>query len=218
LPESIQGAEAFGAAFGVSRETLDRLRLYEALLQKWQRAINLVAPSTLGETWQRHFADSAQMLALAPAKRPLRWLDLGSGAGFPGLVIAMLLAEGTGSSVTLVESDERKAAFLATVVRESGVGGAVTVDIVIDRIERLTNQASVAGVDVVSARALAPLPKLIGLAAPFFGRETVGLFAKGREAQAELEAAMAAHPLVAELVPSRTDAAARIVVVRRIGQ
>jgi 16S rRNA (guanine527-N7)-methyltransferase len=215
ISESIQGPAAFAAAFGVSRETIERLSVYAALLAKWQPAINLVAPSTLPHVWQRHFADSAQLLGFAPARRPLHWLDLGPGAGFPGLVIAILLAERVGHRVTLIESDARKAAFLGAVVRETGLGAAVAVDIVVDRIESPANQTRVGPVDVVSARALAPLSKLLPMAAPFFGPETVGLFAKGRAAAAELTAAELAPGFVCTLVPSRTERAAKLVIVRR---
>ena len=184
-----------------------------------------MAPSTLDEIWHRHFADSAQLLSLAPAART--WVDLGSGAGFPGLVIAILLAgssplpvlpsaRGRGNTprVTLIESNARKCAFLREVVRQTGIGARVSVDILSTRIETAATQASLPGPDVVSARALAPLDKLLGLAAPLFTPVTVGLFLKGRDAAAELEAAKKAWNFNAELVPSRTDRDGRIVVVR----
>ena len=102
----IEGPEDFQAAFGVSRETLARLKTYAELLETWQKTINLVAPSTLGDVWHRHMADSAQLLVLAPAGAT-KWVDLGSGAGFPGLVLALMLADRLGSRVALVESDVR---------------------------------------------------------------------------------------------------------------
>ena len=214
--ESIQGPGDFQKAFAVSRETLDRLELYEVLLRKWQPAINLVAPSTLVQIWQRHFADSAQILEHAPILRPLRWLDLGSGAGFPGLVVAIMLAERAGSHVTLVESDSRKAAFLREVIREAQFSGSVMVDIAVSRIESIANQARVGHVDVVSARALAPLPKLLGLAGPFFRAGTVGLFLKGRDVEAEMAVAKQKFAFDEELEPSITDPEAKIVVVRHL--
>jgi 16S rRNA (guanine527-N7)-methyltransferase len=177
--------------------------------------VNLVAPATLSEVWHRHFADSAQLLALAPADAR-RWLDLGSGAGFPGLVLAILLAGRGGTArVTLVESDTRKAAFLREVARQTGA----PVDILSIRIEALPTQASLQAVDVVTARALAPLPRLLELAVPVFGANTVGLFLKGREAAAEVAQAQAAGltEYAIALAPSVTDREGRIAVVRRVG-
>jgi 16S rRNA (guanine527-N7)-methyltransferase len=210
----IDGPAAFAAAFNVSRETIERLAAYERLLRQWQKAVNLVAPGTLDDIWHRHFADSAQLLPLAPPART--WVDLGSGAGFPGLVIAILLAgRGEGKArVTLIESNARKCAFLREIVRETGIGACVFVDILSIRIETAATQASLRGPDVVSARALAPLGKLIGLAAPLFASSTVGLFLKGRDAAAELEAAEKAWKFKVELVRSRTERDGRIVVVR----
>lgn len=215
----IRSREDFGAAFPVSRETLDRLETYESLLRTWQRTINLVAPSTLDETWGRHFADSAQLLALAPPDAT-RWLDLGSGAGFPGLVLAVLLAERDGAKVTLIESDSRKAAFLREVARKTGVA----VDILCERIEKLPTQAKVvsretaeSGMwDVITARALAPLPRLLDLAAPYFSQDTVGLFLKGREAEAEVAAAQSGWSFSFELHRSLTDKDGQVILVRAL--
>jgi 16S rRNA (guanine527-N7)-methyltransferase len=215
---------------------MDRLATYASLLRQWQKAMNLVAPSTLDAIWHRHFADSAQLLCLAPAARI--WVDLGSGAGFPGLVVAILLAgesspsprassargEGTrdappgrgGTRVTLIESNARKCAFLREVIRQTGIAGSVSVDILSTRIETAATQASLQAPDVVSARALAPLDKLQGLAAPLFTPSTVGLFLKGRGAVAELEAAKKKWNFNAELVPSRTERDGRIIVVRNL--
>jgi 16S rRNA (guanine527-N7)-methyltransferase len=207
-PAAVRGPEDFAARFGVSRETIAKLLAYEALLRQWQKTINLVASSTLKEVWSRHFADSAQLLPLAP-KGAARWLDLGSGAGFPGLVLALLLAERSGASMTLLESDTRKAAFLREVARQMGV----PVDILCERIEKGATQAKV---DVITARALAPLPRLLDLAAPYFSDGTVGLFLKGREAQAEVDAARARWEFAVALHPSETDREGRIVEVRAL--
>jgi 16S rRNA (guanine527-N7)-methyltransferase len=220
---SIGGAADFAATFDVAPETVARLETYAALLRHWQKAVNLVAMSTLDAVWQRHFADSAQLLPLAPEAR--RWVDLGSGAGFPGLVIAILLAEGAPAKpaetppeapaagaaprVTLVESDGRKGAFLRAVAREVGVA----VDILSTRIESVATQSRVAAPDVVTARALAPLDKLLSLAAPLWSPRTVGLFLKGREPAAEVEAALKAWTFQCELIPSSTEAGAHIVRV-----
>jgi 16S rRNA (guanine527-N7)-methyltransferase len=225
------GSADFGAAFPVSRETLARLATYEDLLRRWQRAINLVAPSTLDAIWHRHFADSAQLAPLAPTART--WVDLGSGAGFPGLVVAILLAgepslraAGRPSApptkevglarITLIESNARKCAFLREVVRATHLAGSVSVDILSTRIETATTQASLQPPDVVSARAVAPLDKLFALAAPLFASSTIGLFLKGRDVAAELQAAEKLWNFQSELVPSRTARDARIVVVRKL--
>jgi 16S rRNA (guanine527-N7)-methyltransferase len=208
---AIATPEDFARAFGVSRETVERLKAYEALLKQWQKTINLVAPSTLPDIWHRHFADSAQLLALAPPGAE-RWLDLGSGAGFPGLVIAILLAERGSGRMTLIESDTRKAAFLAEVARRVGV----PVDIRGTRIEKTATQAKLGPVDVVTARALAPLPRLLDLSAPFFSGPTMGLFLKGREAEAEVEAARKLWDFEPELHQSLTDASGRIIVIRAL--
>ena len=230
----VDGAD-FAAAFPVSRETLARLAIYEGLLRRWQSAVNLVAPSTLDAVWQRHFADSAQLVALAPSA--CTWVDLGSGAGFPGLVVAILLAgerrrhrdpipceprpgaqrnAATSPRVTLIESNARKCAFLREVVRTTQIAASLSVDILSTRIETATTQASLQPPDVVSARAVAPLDKLFGLAAPLFASSTVGLFLKGRDAAAELQAAEKLWDFQSELVPSRTERDARIVVVRKL--
>jgi len=209
---AIAGPEDFERYFSVSRETVEHLRTYASLLSKWQKTINLVAPSTLGDVWSRHFADSAQLLPLAPTGAT-RWLDLGSGAGFPGMVLAMLLSDHEGARVALVESDSRKAAFLREVARATGA----PVDILCERIEKPATQAKVGeSINVVTARALAPLPKLLDLSAPYFSKDTVGLFLKGREAQAEVEAAHQIWDFEAALKPSVTDSSGRIVIVRAL--
>jgi len=226
----ILGPTEFAAAFHVSRETLADLATYEGLLRQWQSAVNLVAASTLDAIWHRHFADSAQLLALAPGARA--WVDLGSGAGFPGLVIALLLAGDPGPAVgalparpgpqaklprmTLIESNARKCAFLREVVRATRIARSLSVDILSTRIETATTQVSLQAPDVVSARAVAPLDKLFALAAPLFASSTVGLFLKGRDAVAELQTAEKLWNFQAELVPSRTERDARIVVVRML--
>jgi 16S rRNA (guanine527-N7)-methyltransferase len=210
LPSTL-GPNEFREAFGVSRETTDRLELYARLLEQWQKTINLVAPSTLAHIWHRHFADSAQLVRLAPPDART-WIDLGSGAGFPGLVVAMLLAETNHCEVTLVESDTRKCAFLREVARQTGIA----VDISNARIETLSTQARIAAVDVISARALAPLDRLFELCESMFARCTQALFLKGREVDAELEAARRRWAFESCCVPSLTDTAGRIVRVRAL--
>jgi 16S rRNA (guanine527-N7)-methyltransferase len=207
LLPNINGPEAFAKAFAVSRETIDRLTLYEKLLMRWQKAVNLVAPATLQQVWHRHFADSAQLMALAPEARI--WLDLGTGAGFPGMVVAILLANRRNVSVHLVESNARKCAFLREVARQTGT----SVEIHQTRIESLAGADRVIRPDVIVARALSPLPKLLGQALPFFGPGTRALFLKGRTADEELEAAQERYAFDVALHPSRTDANGRIVEV-----
>ena len=201
----ISGPEDFQEAFAVSRETVERLETYATLLKRWQKTINLVAPGTLNDIWQRHFADSAQIVEHAP-ESAAHWLDVGSGAGFPGLVVAILLAGASGTRHTLIESDTRKAAFLREVARETGVA----VEILAGRIEVPRTAASVGEVNCVTARALAPLPRLLPLVAPYFGVTTVGLFLKGRDFAAELEEAGRSWDYRSEEIPSVTDRDARI--------
>ncbi|MBA4791317.1 MAG: 16S rRNA (guanine(527)-N(7))-methyltransferase RsmG [Rhizobiales bacterium] len=193
----------------VSRETMARLDTIADLLTHWQKTINLVAPATLPHLWTRHIDDSLQLLELVP-QTSLHWVDLGSGGGFPGLVVAAALVEREGSQVHLVESDTRKAAFLREAARKAGL----PVRVHPQRIEQAA-PALAAGTQVVSARALAPLPKLLDLAAPFLAEGALGIFPKGKDAESELTAARKGWTLDAELRPSRSDPDARILLVRR---
>jgi 16S rRNA (guanine527-N7)-methyltransferase len=200
-------AESFSAVLHVSRETMDRLSLYESLLRKWQKRINLVSKSTLEELWRRHMLDSAQLAGLVP-EGALRWADLGSGGGFPGLVIAILLRDRPGFGMHLVESDQRKCIFMREVIRETGAPATVY-------NERIEAFASGAGVfDVVSARALAPLPRLLDWAAPLFGPETLGLFLKGQGLQDELTQARKHWIFEADYSPSQSDPSGAVLSVR----
>ena len=203
----VRGPEDFAEAFKVPRETIHRLERYAELLAHWQKSTNLVAASSLPSLWSRHFADSAQIRALAPEAR--LWLDLGSGAGFPGLVVAILQTGRPDFRMHLVESNHKKCAFLAEVARAT----AAPVDIHATRIEQLGESAHGLRPDVVSARALAPLPRLFELAGPFFGPHTRGLFLKGRETEAEIEAAQPYWEFDARLHPSLTAAGSHIVEV-----
>jgi 16S rRNA (guanine527-N7)-methyltransferase len=211
----IAGVADFERAFGVSRETLERLEVYAGLLRQWQPTINLVAPSTVDDVWHRHFADSAQLVTLAPAG-PLRWLDLGSGGGFPGLVVGLLLAERGSCRLTLVESDSRKCAFLREVVRQTGLARLLAVDILPERIETAANISKVGTVDVISARALAPLERLLGWCQPYFGPKTVALLPKGRDFEVEIVAARQSWAFDTDLVASRVLAEGRILVVQAL--
>jgi 16S rRNA (guanine527-N7)-methyltransferase len=173
---------AFDGIVSVSRETSGRLEAFVALLRKWQPAENLISAKTLLELWRRHLADSAQLVRLFPGTR--RWLDMGTGAGFPGLVVAILTAENTGSHVTLVESNGRKCAFLRQALRATGAPATV----VEGRVEDVLRDYK-EPVDRVIARAVAPLAELLRLAEPLMGQGVPAAFHKGRDFQAEIDAA-----------------------------
>lgn len=145
----------------VSRETWERLARYEDLVRKWQRSINLISPSTVDSIRERHVLDSLQLYVLQPA--PLVWADLGSGAGFPGVVMAICLAERRDGWVHLIESNNKKAAFLRSAIAETGARASV-------HAARIEDAASLlSDVQAISARALAPLDDLLGFAARFAG-------------------------------------------------
>jgi 16S rRNA G527 N7-methylase RsmG len=289
--ERIRGPDDFAASFDVSRETLARLETYQGLLRQWQKAVNLVAPTTLDEVWHRHFADSAQLLALAPHGAH-HWIDLGSGGGFPGLVIAILMgdvrvggregarnrvqSEGAGSAsspsprhrqpfhprtrrgegrgegqqhpptpeqasaphpsplpargergqgvqpapatprVTLIESDARKAAFLREAARQTAIPAGVSVDILSTRAESARIKVNGSLPRVICARALAPLDRLLELAAPLSPPGTTGLYLKGKTVAQELRAAEKMWNFNVELIPSVTDRDGRIAVITRL--
>lgn len=210
---SIRTAFDFAATFSVSRETLARLELYVDLLRRWQKAVNLVAPGTLDDVWQRHIADSAQVAALLPAAAT-RHLDLGSGGGFPGLVIAIMAAGRSGWRTTLLESDQRKSAFLREVARQAGIA----VEIITKRIENPETHAIVGTVDVVTARALASLDRLFELSAPFCAASSVGLFLKGRGVEQELVDARRHWRFESWSHPSLTQSGASVVEVRHLSR
>jgi 16S rRNA (guanine527-N7)-methyltransferase len=190
----------------VSRETLQRLDAYVALLLQWQQTTNLIAPATIPVLWTRHVVDSLQLLDVRPEAR--HWIDLGSGGGFPGLVLACALAERPGASVHLVESNGKKAAFLRETARALKLPARVHAA----RIEEFV--ASYDGpADVVTARALAPLVQLLGYAFPLLKRGACGLFPKGQDVEIELTDAAKCWTIQTKLLPSRTDPRARLVLV-----
>ncbi|MGB3537121.1 MAG: 16S rRNA (guanine(527)-N(7))-methyltransferase RsmG [Mesorhizobium sp.] len=174
----------------VSRETFGRLEEFEALFQKWNARINLVAPSTLGDTWGRHILDSAQLFQLAPSA--LKWVDLGSGGGFPGLVLAFLLRERQGSIIHLIESNRKKASFLQSVTGQFDLPAHVVAKRVEDCYPLVIQP------EIVTARALAPLPLLFDMAAPWLTAGTTALFHKGRDYRSEV--AESAHRWSFDLV------------------
>ena len=185
-------AEEFARSADVPRETLDRLKTYLAFLEKWQGRINLVGASTLRDPWRRHFLDSAQLVPLIPRPGAVI-VDLGSGAGFPGMVLAIMGA----GAVHLIESDQRKATFLREVARQTRT------DVVVHprRIEAVTPFAA----DIVTARALAPLDRLIRLAQRFDGGNTLCLFLKGQDVAKELTEATKRRIVSADRIASMTD-------------
>jgi 16S rRNA (guanine527-N7)-methyltransferase len=196
----------------VSRETEARLDRFVVLLRQWQQRINLIAASTEPTLWTRHIADSLQLLTLRPAARQWRtWVDLGSGAGFPGLVIACALAETPGTRVYLVESNAKKAAFLREAARITGAPAVVCPERIADFIAHAPSQ-----IDVVTARALAPLPELLSCAYPLLKSGPVGLFPKGQDVEPELTEAAKCWNIQATLVQSRTDPKSKIVVLDAI--
>jgi 16S rRNA (guanine527-N7)-methyltransferase len=221
------------AMFDVSRETIARLDRFVALLLAWQSKTNLISPSTIPSLWTRHVADSLQLVDLPPSRSsltirraPLRrqrgagegrkdgvWLDLGSGAGFPGIVIACALADVPGTRVHLVESNLKRASFLREAVRETHVPAIVHPT----RIEMVAPTLG-GKVDYVTARALAPLPELFEMIAPFVKKGAKALLLKGQDLDSELTKATKSWNIEAERVPSKTSKAGRILIVHALSR
>jgi 16S rRNA (guanine527-N7)-methyltransferase len=193
----------------VSRETEARLDRYIDLLLEWQTKTNLVAPSTLPNLWTRHVSDSLQLLALAPSAK--RWVDLGSGGGFPGIVLACALADMPDTMVHLIERNAKKAAFLREALRITNSPGAVHLADIGDSVDRISGT-----IDCVTARALAPLHQLIGFAEPLVRRGAKALFLKGQDVEAELTEATKYWNIMPHLHPSRTSGHGWIVELDRI--
>jgi 16S rRNA (guanine527-N7)-methyltransferase len=181
----------------VSRETEARLDRYVDLLLEWQAKTNLVAPSTLPSLWTRHIADSLQLLTIAPSAKT--WADLGSGGGFPGVVLACALADTPGAMVHLVERNAKKAAFLREALRVTNSPGQVHLSDIGDSVDRITGP-----VDCVTARAVAPLHQLIGFAEPLVRKGAKALFLKGQDVEAELTEATKYWNIKLQLHSSRT--------------
>lgn len=201
-------ASEFAKQVNVSRETLARLETYAALLRKWNPAINLVAKSTLDDLWSRHMLDSAQILSLA-SEDTTSWVDLGSGGGFPGLVVAaMALESHPDLHITLVESDQRKSTFLRTVIRELGLNAKV----ISKRIEEVTDVQA----QVISARALASLGQLFDWSESFLLPDSICIFPKGATVEKEIQEALASWVFVAEKFTSKTDSEATILKIGEI--
>lgn len=203
MTESVFGPDDFAVNTGVSRETLDRLKLYARLLLEWQDRLNLIGPSTIPDLWRRHMWDSAQVLDHVSGRV---WLDLGSGAGFPGLVIAVMGA----GQVHLVEKSPKKCQFLRTVVRETQAPALVH--------EGRAEDLKLPAIDVVVSRACAPLPRLLAMAYPFFGQGTRALFHKGLNLDEELTQATKCWKMGHCVIPSATDPRGRLLRVESLSR
>jgi 16S rRNA (guanine527-N7)-methyltransferase len=213
------------AMFDVSRETIARLDRFVGLLLTWQRRTNLISASSMPSLWTRHVADSLQLVELVetlPPHPPLHtgegreggvWLDLGSGGGFPGIVIACALADVPGTHVHLIESNMKKASFLREAIRETKVPGTVHAG----RIETLGAALGTVA-DYVTARALAPLPELFEMIAPFLKKGAKALLLKGQDLGIELTNATKHWNIEAETVPSKTSRAGRILIVHALSK
>ncbi len=190
------------------RPFVKELELYEALLQKWQKSTNLVAAGTLPHLWSRHFADSAQVLDAFPKIET--WADLGSGAGFPGMVMAICLKSRPGAEVHLIESDQRKVAFLRAVSRETGAAAHIHLGRIEMELPRL--EGRVAG---ITARALAPLPRLVEWSREHLLKNAIAAFLKGEDWSNELTASSVADNFDVRTIESRTNPSGRIVAIAR---
>jgi len=198
------------AGMNVSRETIERLEKFAELARKWNPSINLVAKSTLPDLWDRHIVDSAQLYPLA-SKSPRHWVDIGSGGGFPGIVVAVISAEKSPETkFTLIESDQRKSTFLRTAARELGL----TVSVIASRIEEADPQNA----DIISARALSALTELFPLISKHLTADGVAILPKGKTYQDEIDLAKADWRFDVQSHQSMTDKQARILVVKGISR
>jgi len=204
---SIYGAAAFQAEFNATPAQMGDLERFVERLTEANAVMNLIGPDTLPDIWSRHFRDSAQLLAMAPEAKS--WADLGAGAGFPGVVLAILLKTDPKSHVWLIDSLGKRCRFLQEVVDALSLRATV----INGRAED-----NVVTVHVVTARAVAPMEKLLGYAQPYLQRGAQGLFLKGEKAEVEVAEARKVWQFKSELFPSRSDARGRIVSVRGISR
>lgn len=200
------GPSEFQRDAGVSRETLDRLAAYAGLLAKWNKRINLIGRSSETDLWRRHILDSAQLAPLVP-KTAKTIADAGSGAGLPGLILSIL---NTSASFALIEPDRRKAAFLREAIRASQSSAIVH--------EKRIEEVDLPAQDVVVARALAPLDRLLEMVEKLVSIHTVCIFPKGAGAEQELTEARTRWKMQVRQVPSRTDPAGRILVLTEVAR
>jgi 16S rRNA (guanine527-N7)-methyltransferase len=191
----------------LTKDAQQRFAIYVDLLERWRGVTNLISEASFATVWTRHIADSAQLFTLAPKAR--RWIDLGSGAGFPGMAIAILLAGVEGARVDCIESDKRKCAFLREVARATGAPAEIHAE----RVEAIAPE-TLLPVDAVTARAFAPLPRLLELTKVWIAHGAVGIFPRGRSAGLQLDALPAAPDLTIETLASKLDPDAVIVRVR----
>lgn len=203
----VTDADSFARASGATPAQIADLGRFRELLAEWNERMNLVGPATLEVFWNRHAWDSAQLLKLAP--EALVWADLGAGAGLPGLVLAILGKGRPGFHIHLVESMAKRCRFLTEVVQELGLPATV-------HNERAENLQL--AVDIVTARACAPLARLLGYARPYLKTGALGLFLKGQDVAAELEEASRSWEFEADTVPSLSDPRGQVVRVRRLGR
>jgi 16S rRNA (guanine527-N7)-methyltransferase len=203
------GALALLEGMGISRETIERLALLVEELSRWKDATNLIGPAEFEQVWTRHIVDSAQLFELTPSAE--RWLDLGSGGGFPGLVLGIILASRKKGEIDLIESNGRKCAFLRQAARVTGARARVRQgrieDLVVDYVGKI---------DVVTARALAPLSQLLIWCKDLLRSGAIAVFPKGRDVEAELTQAAKSWKVEFEQRPSLTDRDGRIVIVRSL--
>ncbi len=210
---SSYGSAEFQAEFGTPDGVMMQLGQYAALLNKWQASINLVSRHSLAELWQRHMRDSAQLMHYCdPAQSP--WLDIGSGAGFPGLVLAILLADRLGSPIQLVESDQRKSVFLREVIRATNAPALVH-DV---RAESLSTQIIGGPAEIITARALASVHEILELTAPISDLDTVYLLLKGQDVDDELTEAAKYRRLTVKQHPSRTISASKVLILTEVAR
>jgi 16S rRNA (guanine527-N7)-methyltransferase len=201
-PPEVLDAASFAERTGASAAQLADLEQLRLMLADWNDRVNLVSAASLADFWPRHAFDSAQLVQIAPAART--WVDIGAGAGFPGLVLAILLRGQPGALIHLIESQAKKCRFLEAAVGELGLPAQVHHD----RAENLALKA-----DVVAARAVAPLVRLLAFAKPYLANGAVGLFQKGRGAEAEIAEARRVWRFTCNAIPSLSDPEGRILKV-----
>ena len=206
-PEAVLDAAGFQALFSATDAQLADLTRFQTLLAEWNEVMNLVGPLTIATYWTRHALDSAQLIPLAP--EAITWADLGAGAGLPGVVLAILLKGRAGAKVHLVESMTKRCRFLEVVAKDLDL----PVQIHNARAEDLKLQ-----VEIVTARACAPMTKLLGFAEPYLRSGAVGLFLKGQDVESELAEARKAWMFDADLRTSQSDPRGRIVQVKRLSR